>query len=352
MRILIFIMAHLVSTISRNIVLWAIGQTTSADIAKEVDAFYDKTLLEPLKSARIYARYGQKRMVKENDTVRFSKYPILGTQPVSLAEGVNPDPQKLEKSTITATVSLYGGYLELTEECEIYRIDPVVAVAQERASWQGVETIDEITRDIIHGGTSAYFANAVANRTLVASRILAADLRVIARAMQAKKVPYFKPSMSGSTQVGTQPINQSWFMFISPSVLYDLEAITGFRNVATYPQGSAEENECGSFGYFRCILATEAPVALGGATAVAATSGCAATDVSGTSRNDVHQCLIVGEDAYGVIDCDGGMKTIRHDKSTHGGPLDLFGTVGWKIRFTAKILDEDRMYRYECATTA
>ena len=347
MNILKLLNSFLCSMLMSNIILTAVGTTTSADITKQVDAFYDKTLIQPLKSARIYAKYGQKRNVKDSDTVRFNKYPLLPTNVVSLVEGVHPLPQKLSNSTFTATVSLYGGYIELTEECDIYNIDPIVAIAQERISWQGVESVDEITRDIIHGGTNVLYAGSVAGRANVISSIAIADLRKLSRSMMVNKVPFFKPKISSGTGVGTQPINNAWMMFISPEVLFDLEALAGFRNVSTYPQGSVEENEVGAFGYFRMISTPNAPVVIGGGAAVS-TSGLAS---DGTNVN-VHKCLAIGSDAYGTVEIDGGMKTIRKDKSAEGGPLELCSTVGWKIRYTSVILDDDRMYRYECGVTA
>lgn len=335
----------ILSMIARNIVLYV--QTTDAGLTKEVDAFYDKTLIQPLRSAWIFGKYGQKREVKENNVIRFSKYPILGTQPIALTEGVNPDAQQLTKSSVTATVSLYGGYVEITEECDIYRMDPVVALAQERISWQAVETVDEITRDIIFGGTNVLYAGAVAGFANVATKVTDADLRKLARSMMIKTTPFFKPMITGSTSVGSSPIQSSWLMFITPQVLYDLEAsVTGWVNITKYSaQGGVEENEVGSFGYFRMLMSTNCPVRSGGGA-----SGSTVYANNG-SNYDVHKCLAIAPDAYGVVNADGGIKTIRKDKSQIGGPLELYGTAGWKARYTAKILDDDRMYRYECSVT-
>lgn len=325
-----------------------IGQTTSADISKEVDAFYDRVLLKPIRSSWIYGRYGQKKAVKDNDTARFSIYPVLGTQPVALTEGVNPSPQKISVQRFTAKVSLYGGYVELTEECDIYRQDPVVAEATERIAWQGADTIDEITRDILAGGDNVYRGNGVATRAEVITKMTTADLRILARSMLANKVPFFRPIIPAGTGVGTKAVAASWLMFIGNEVHYDAEAMTGYKPVEDYAsQNGIEENELGMFGRFRFLHTTESPVDAGGGASVS-TSGLGSTG----GKVDVHLCIAIGPDAYGVIDADGGMKAIRKDKAAIGGPLELYGTVGWKIRYTAVILEQDRMYRYECGATA
>ena len=345
MRLFSIIFSALMAMIMRNIVLFV--QTTDAGLTKEVDAFYDKTLIKPLRSAWVFGKYGQKREVKENNVIRFSKYPILGTQPIALTEGVTPDAQQLTKSSVTATVSLYGGYVEITEECDIYRMDPVVAIAQERISWQAVETVDEITRDIIFGGTNAFYAGGVGGYANVATACTAADLRKLARAMMIKTTPFFKSMITASTGVGSSPIQNAWLFFCSPQVIYDLEnSVTGWVNVTKYAtQGGVEEHEVGSFGSFRMIMSTNCPVRAG--------SGASGSTVyaNNGSNFDVHKCLAIAPDAFGVVNADGGIKTIRKDKAQIGGPLELYGTAGWKARYTAKILDDDRMYRYECAVS-
>jgi N4-gp56 family major capsid protein len=332
--------------------MWVVGTTTDASLIAETDAFYDKLLIQPLRSAWIFGKYGQKRQVKDNKTVRFSTYPSLGTQVTALSEGINPSPQKMTKTSITATASLYGGYVEITEECDIYRVDPIVALAQERVSWQAAESLDEITRDIIYAGTNVAWAGSANSSTTVATIIAAADLRKLARSMMNKKTPFFKKMIGASTGVGTSAINNAWLMFISPEVLYDLDnSVTGWTPVVKYStQSDIEEQEVGSFGYFRMLMSTECPV-LGGATYNAVGSTGLAQTVA-TGYIDVHQCLAIAPDAYGVVDVDGGIKTIRKDKTQIGGPLELYGTAGWKARYTAKILDDDRMYRYECGVTA
>ena len=353
MRLLYFLAIQFLYFIWRNVELYTIGQTTEASLTAEVDAFYDKTLLKPIRSAWIWGKYGQARPVQKNDTIRFSIYPILGTNPVALVEGVNPEPQLLTKSSITATVSLYGGYIELTEECDVYREDPIVAIAQERASWQAVETCDEIIRDVVYGGTNVMYAGAVSAATGVVTKITATDLRKLARAMRQNNTPFLKDMITGGTGVGTAPISNAWLMFVSPEVVYDLEtSVTGWKPVTEYSaQKDVEPNEEGAFGNFRMLSSTNAPKYGGsGYTHAVGSTGLAQTEATGYIDN--HQCLAIGPDAYGVVEIDGGIKTIRKDKSQIGGPLELYGTAGWKARMTAKILQDDLMYRYECGVTA
>ena len=52
----------------------------------------------------------------------------------------------------------------------------------------------------------------------------------------------------------------AWFMFIGNEVLYDAEAMTGYKGVEDYAtQNGVEENEIGSFWTIQ-IFTTESPV--------------------------------------------------------------------------------------------
>ena len=62
----------------------------------------------------------------------------------------------------------------------------------------------------------------------------------------------------------------------------------------------------------------------------------------------VYATLVMGKDAFAMIDPDGGnMEMIVKTKDEAGGPLNQFSTVGYKYEGAAKILYEDRMVRIE-----
>jgi N4-gp56 family major capsid protein len=71
---------------------------------------------------------------------------------------------------------------------------------------------------------------------------------------------------------------------------------------------------------------------------------------------NVHGTLIVGQDAYGVVDIEGSKKAkIIIKTAKEGGsadPLEQRNTVGWKVMFTAKRLQELAMVRIESGVTA
>lgn len=70
------------------------------------------------------------------------------------------------------------------------------------------------------------------------------------------------------------------------------------------------------------------------------------TDSCGTA---VYGCIFLGKDAYGIIDPEGaGMEMIIKSRQEAGGPLNQFGTAGYKFSGGTKILYQERMVRVEC----
>lgn len=341
--------------IKRGFMLNAVGQMATSDISAEVDAFYDRTQIQPLRDAFVFGRFAQKKKISKgagNNVIRWNRWPVMPTQTIPLTEGVNPDPQKSTKTIVEATALLYGGYVEITEDVDVYREDSIVSMYQERMGWQGADTLDELLRDEISGGTNVVRGAAVAARNLVNSKMAVADLKRAARTLRNNKVPFFKKQIGGSSKIGTSPIQNAWVMVVHGDVQSDMEDLaTGiytWKPVANYSdQNEVDVNEQGSLGPFRICATTLGKVfpdlgaAVGG--------GWVST---GGVNNDVYGSVAFGPDAFGCVDVAEGMKSIRKSAQEVGGPLELYSTVGWKARFAPKRIDELRLVRIETCATA
>ncbi len=76
-----------------------------------------------------------------------------------------------------------------------------------------------------------------------------------------------------------------------------------------------------------------------------------AEGTSDTTGTAVYGCIFLGRDAYGIIDPEGaGMEMIIKSKEEAGGPLNQFGTAGYKFSGGTKILYQERMVRVECCS--
>jgi N4-gp56 family major capsid protein len=84
---------------------------TNNDIPREVNNFYDTTLLTRLLPLLQYLRYAQIRDIPRNsgtNTIKFRRYNSLNPALVPLVEGVTPQGQKLSVTDVIARVKQYG----------------------------------------------------------------------------------------------------------------------------------------------------------------------------------------------------------------------------------------------------
>ena len=75
---------------------------------------------------------------------------------------------------------------------------------------------------------------------------------------------------------------------------------------------------------------------------------------AGEGGRDVYSTLILGADAYGTTELDGGgMRNIVKQLGSGGtaDPLDQRATTGWKALKTAEILVQEYMVRIETAAS-
>lgn len=104
-----------------------VNATTSANLSAEMKTFYDKTLITLASPYLVHDQFGQKRDIPKNGgkIIEFRKFSSLPKALTPLTEGVTPTGNKLNVSSISATVEQYGDYIEQTdllersEECRV-----------------------------------------------------------------------------------------------------------------------------------------------------------------------------------------------------------------------------------------
>ena len=117
-----------------NLQLFADVQTTllngeGNNLSPEMKTFYDMTLIDEASAQLVHDQFGQKRPIPANGgkTIEFRKFSSLAKATTPITEGVTPNGNKLDVSTITATVAQYGDYivqsdvLELTCACPAFK---------------------------------------------------------------------------------------------------------------------------------------------------------------------------------------------------------------------------------------
>lgn len=299
------------------------------NLSAEMKTFYDKNIIKNAEPNLIHDQFGQKKPIPKNGgkKIEFRKYSPFAKATTPLTEGVTPDGHKLDVSTVTATVSQYGDYVTVSDVLNLTAIDNNILEAQRQLGSQAGETLDWVVCEVLNSGTNVqYYNGSVASRSaLTASNKLTVDC--IKRAVRTLK------------RNNAKKIDGDYVAIIHPDVSYDLTNDAEWKNVNQYNPANWYRGEIGKIFGVRFVESSEAKVFEG----------------AGASGADVYSTLIIGADAYGVTEVEGGgLETILHAKGSGGtsDPLDQRSTIGWKAMRTAEILSEAFMVRIETGATA
>lgn len=302
--------------------------TTSSGLSDEMKTYYSDYLIDNAIPKLVHDQFGQKHPIPKNGgkTIEFRKYSPLPKLTTPISEGVTPDGQSLNMSTIEATVAQYGGYITLSDVLLLTAIDNNLVQATKLLGAQAGATLDTITREVLNGGTNVIFSGGKESRTaLDASSVLTVD--DIKKAVRLLK-----------TQNAEQ-ISGSWVGIIHPDIAYDLTNDPAWKDVKTYSDPSdIYEGEIGKLYGVRFVETTEAKVWAG----------------AGAGGRAVYSTLILGDNAYGVTEISGG--GLQHivkqlGSAGTGDPLDQRATAGWKATKVAERLVENYMVRIESGST-
>ena len=295
-------------------------QTTgTASLSDEMKTFYSDYLIDNAVPMLVHDQFGQKHPIPKNGgkTIEFRKYSPLPKLLTPLTEGVTPNGQTLTVSTIEATVAQYGGYITLSDVLLLTAIDNNLVQATQLLGDQAGATLDTITREVLNGGTNVVYSGGVSDRDSLTEFLSVDDVKKAVRALKTQNA---------------KKIDGSFVGIIHPDVTYDLTNDPKWEAVKTYDPADWYEGEIGRIAGVRFVETTEAKIFEGG----------------------VYSTLILGANAYGVTEIEGGgLQHIVKQLGSAGtaDPLNQRATAGWKAIKVAERLVEQFMVRIESKCT-
>lgn len=288
------------------------------DLSAEMKTFYDMTLIDEASAQLVHDQFGQKRPIPANGgkTIEFRKFSSLAKATTPITEGVTPNGNKLNVSTITATVAQYGDYIVQSDVLELTALDNTILEATKILGKQAGLTLDTVVRDILVAGTSVQYAGGVASRTNLTeeTKLTVEEIQKAVAFLRAQNAP---------------TINGDYVAIIHPYAAYDLMRDPEWIEAHKYAQPeNLYAGEIGKVAGVRFVQTSEAKIISGG----------------------IFCTMVLGEGAYGVTEITGGgLQTIVKQKGSAGtgDPLDQRSSVGWKAMKTAERLVENYMVRIE-----
>ena len=324
----------------------ALQTSASSGLSDEMKTFYDRQLLERTVPKLLHSKFGQPKRIPSHGgkVVEWRKFSALSTATTPLVEGaLYTNLKDLTVTAITGTVAQYGDAIGFSDIVSTVTIDPLLTQATQILAEQASQTIDELVRDTLVAGTTVLYANGEDARADLAGTDNFAemdgtggtatggslyDLRLIRLQMELNRA---------------RPIGGAYQVITHPRVMFDIQSTQEWREAQLYNQTSriTPGDPDGSVGELYGLKFWTTDVAK------------VFTD-AGVASEDVYCMLVFGQDAFGIIDLAGhNLQTIFKSLGSAGtlDPLNQQSTMGWKVTFGTKILQQAFMLRYECATS-
>lgn len=310
----------------------ALTNTGSAGLSVTMKTFYDRVLLERTTPVLIHDKFGQKKSIPQHGgkTVEFRRFAGLPVALVPLTEGVPPTLKDITMTAVTATVSQYGDAVGFTDLVATTTFDPILTETTTVLGEQAGETIDELVRDVLNQGTTVYLsstasASAARNAISTGDIISVLELRKVVRTLVGNRA---------------RKINGFYQAIIHPRVAFDLQGTAEWVTANQFAQSGRQFD--GSLGELYGVKFWE-------------TDKAKIFTGLGEGGIDIYSTLFFGQNAFGVVALDGhSLKTFYKPLGSAGtaDPVDQQQSMGWKVTFTTKILNDAFMLRYECAVSA
>lgn len=313
-------------------------------MSPEMKTFYDTLLLENARIDMKLAQFGSKQALPANHgrTVEWRK-PNTFARAEELTEGVIPTGQKFGWSSQTASIKQFGTYAAASDILELHAYDDNIRAMTEEMGASAAETQEYLIRQALMGNTNVVYCDNIstagayidtpdacskmgASNTNGWAKLTADMVNKVATKMKKDKVP---------------KINGRYYCVIHPSCVYDLRKDPAWIDAHKYAQPDEIYNgEIGELHGVRFIEDNFMPVLTGAA-------------YKNKDNTASYASFFFGKEAFKTIDPEGGaLQMIIKSAKEIGGPLEQFGTVGYKFETNgATVVYPERVVRVMSTST-
>lgn len=309
----------------------------------------------------LVAKFGSQHGVPSNtgDQIKFTYFEFFPVTGVPSVEGITPASVPLVRKNVTLTLQQYITWTPITDwTIELHPDNIMEPILQNLATWMS-QTVELVTLNALLAGTNVLYAGGVASRLLVnstVSRAMVGRVEEIFRTNAAKKI---KKMMSGSLNVGTVPVAESFVGIITSSMADDVTHCTNFKPVDKYASPTALlPNEIGNVDGVR--FCTSNFLKYWSAAATSVDSGQTTYRSAGADAvagyPDVHPIIFLAENAFGCANLNrtksGQVVLKKPGTGDSGDPAGQRGSAAIKFWFGAVILTDLYLIRGEVACTS
>ena len=393
-----------------NPTIYGNGTTTASNGANTIVHYYDRAGIKAANARNIYSQFCDRQSMPTNmgktykiskwqhiydlaqDDVNFSAKGYLGKRDLAtitanlantgmsgaIAEGAGAiNKVTPKKITVETSIARYGFMIEYTDEVALFSEDNVQVKYREELGYlinQASE--DLIQKDMLNGCGIVINAAGVAKNQL--GTTIAPDgtnedlykvsfdlIRRAVKALVRNRAQRNSEIVTGSTKIGTAPINSAFYAIIGPEVKYDLETLTRNGGIAhedwayipAYQYASATnlaEGEVGSMHDVRFIESEGAMMEAGVGSAIPA--GYTGTLSNNGTNFDVFPILFPTKGAFATLGLKGIGKVVFHTKAPNevelGNPYGTKGFFSANMFYAGIALQPEKLARVNVLATA
>ena len=285
-----------------------------------------KQLLENFEPNLYFYDMGEKPMVEDGiGTVSWAKASKLSVTAATatLTEGVTPNSTAFTYTVISTTPTQYGIFVEISDRLLKAAPTKILSNAGTEVGANMARIIDQVIQTEIMAGTNVIYSDVSTNT--VRTDIATTDLFTSSLLRKA----HTKLSSLNAPTIG------GYYLGVAhPFVTGDLRAESNGAWVEFSKYTTPDKLFKGEIGALHGVRLTE----------------CSNVQTF-TSTTTVYPTLVMGKGAYGVTEW-ASLETIYKPLGSGADPLNQVASVGAKVDFAAKRLQEDAMVRLETAATS
>ena len=269
-------------------------------------------------------------------------------------------------NTVTATPLKYGNAIQLTEEVDLIQMNVRSMNLMDTLGANAGESLNELMIDTYQTvtTTSIRFGSGVASAGAIVNDIVANDVKYATNFLNRNSAMNFTPIGTGSTNIGTSPIRDSYYGICHPDVEEDIRDIDGFIAVEQY--AGYTDTLVGEFGTVGGVRFCTSELS-GSIEASAGGSTTTLRFTASAGASDVYDTFIYGREAMGTVglgedhstsvnkmyDTIPAVSLIQHGAGSAGAgdPYNEMITLAWKSWFAGAVLNNNWCVRVRTGAT-
>jgi N4-gp56 family major capsid protein len=290
---------------------------TGADLPELFPQYYERKLLAYVKENLVANQYGQRFSLPRNSgrTAVFTAFEPLpvNTTPITF----QPTPTSgasLATRQVSATVEEYANYIDLDDFTDITSFVPLLDRAVDLLAYNAQQTLDRIAMSELTSGTNVVYAEDSGSRDALdgTKKLTKAEIRKAVIQLERANIPKFPDG--------------SYVCILHPDKLLDLFTDSELITLSITRKDPIATGYIGEFFGVKFVSTTAIPI------------------LRNSTNKDVYLTLVLGNNAYGVVDIDGNtLQTVY----TNMDKLGRVKTVGWRAFYAVKRLYEPAIVRIE-----